>query len=240
MHPKPKPGHLRAICLSINRPARSISYACWSRGLDRFLKNDAGQGGQLILEDPESSAMQVPERWIDFIDHRQARSFALDEFGARSLSCRHFRKFLFDVARIDGQFVRGNAFARDNQTPARVLIAMAPGFEMLSPPNQPNLLKTRHFWSPMASTARRVFCLALPRALPWIPKIPQKQVVDRNSVRETAPGCSPRQAVRCCKCSVPVCRSILKQGTMRHSFVRGFSQSPPTSLQDHDGKGLTV
>ena len=58
---------------------------------------------------------------------------------------------------------------------------------------------------------------------------------------ESASDLMLRQAVSCCKCSVPVCWSELEQGTMRHSFVRGFSQlALPTSHYDHHGKGLTI
>ncbi len=121
------------IRLSINMSARSIGYARWSRVLDRFLKKDASLGERLILEISESSAMQVPELVVDFMDRQQARgiAFALDDFGASNFSFRHFREFLFDAAKIDGQFVRGISGNPDNQALVRALIAVAREFEIL-------------------------------------------------------------------------------------------------------------
>ncbi|WP_171238499.1 EAL domain-containing protein [Ruegeria sp. HKCCA5763] len=121
------------IRLSINMSARSIGYSRWSATLDRFLKRDAALGERLILEISEGSAMQVPELVIDFMDRLQDRgiAFALDDFGASNFCFRHFREFLFDAAKIDGQFVRGISNNPDNQTLVRALIAVAREFEIL-------------------------------------------------------------------------------------------------------------
>ena len=121
------------IRLSINMSARSIGFARWSRILDRFLKKDASLGERLILEISESSAMLVPELVIDFMDRLQAQgiAFALDDFGASNFSFRYFREFLFDAAKIDGQFIRGISTDPDNQTLVRALIAVAREFEIL-------------------------------------------------------------------------------------------------------------
>ncbi len=121
------------IRLSINMSARSIGYARWSRILERFMKNDPALGERLILEISESSAMQVPELVVDFMDRLQARgiAFALDDFGASNFSFRHFREFLFDASKIDGQFLRGVSTNPDNQALVRALIAVAREFEIL-------------------------------------------------------------------------------------------------------------
>ncbi|WP_419740431.1 EAL domain-containing protein [Ruegeria sp.] len=121
------------IRLSINMSARSIGYSHWSRILDRFLKRDSNLGERLILEISEKSAMQVPELVIDLMDRLQERgiAFALDDFGASNFSFRHFREFLFDAAKIDGQFIRGISTDPDNQALVRALIAVAREFEIL-------------------------------------------------------------------------------------------------------------
>lgn len=121
------------IRLSINMSARSIGFARWSRVLERFLKKDATLGERLILEISESSAMLVPELVVDFMDRLQARgiAFALDDFGASNFSFRYFREFLFDAAKIDGQFIRGISDNPDNQALVRALIAVAREFEIL-------------------------------------------------------------------------------------------------------------
>ncbi len=122
-----------SIRLSINMSARSIGFSRWTRVLDRFLKRDAGLGERLILEISEQSAMQVPELVIDLMDRLQERgiAFALDDFGASDFSFRHFREFLFDAAKIDGQFIRGISEQPDNQALVRALIAVAREFEIL-------------------------------------------------------------------------------------------------------------
>ncbi len=121
------------IRLSINMSARSIGYARWTRVLERFLKKDASLGDRLILEISEDSAMQVPELVVDFMDRLQPRgiAFALDDFGSSNFSFRHFREFLFDAAKIDGQFIRGIRSHPDNQALVRALIAVAKEFEIL-------------------------------------------------------------------------------------------------------------
>ncbi|MEM6660026.1 MAG: EAL domain-containing protein [Pseudomonadota bacterium] len=121
------------IRLSVNMSARSIGYARWSRVLDHFLKRDHSIGERLILEISENSAMQVPELVIDLMDRLQERgiAFALDDFGASNFSFRHFREFLFDAAKIDGQFIRGVCQDPDNQALVRALIAVAREFEIL-------------------------------------------------------------------------------------------------------------
>lgn len=121
------------IRLSINMSARSIGFARWSRVLERYLKKDPTLGDRLILEISEDSAMQVPELVVDFMDRLQERgiAFALDDFGASNFSFRHFREFLFDAAKIDGQFVRGISTNPDNQSLVRALIAVAREFEIL-------------------------------------------------------------------------------------------------------------
>jgi EAL domain-containing protein (putative c-di-GMP-specific phosphodiesterase class I) len=119
--------------LSINMSARSIGYQRWMRVLDRFLKQDETLGERLILEISETSAMTVPELVIDFMDRLQDRgiAFALDDFGAGSISFRHFRDFFFDAAKIDGQFIRGIDTNRENQSLVRALVAVAKEFDML-------------------------------------------------------------------------------------------------------------
>ena len=121
------------IRMSINMSARSIGYGRWTRVMERFLKKDPTIGERLILEISEGSAMTVPELVIDFMDRMQPRgvAFALDDFGASNFSFRHFREFLFDAAKIDGQFVRGIHANPDNQALVRALIAVAREFEIL-------------------------------------------------------------------------------------------------------------
>ncbi|WP_299563583.1 EAL domain-containing protein [uncultured Sulfitobacter sp.] len=123
-----------ALRLSINMSARSIGYHPWTSTLNRFLRESPTIGERLILEITESSAMSVPELVIDFMKRLQSRGicFAMDDFGSGQLAIRHFREFLFDIVKIDGQFVRGIAANPDNQVLMRALLAVARHFDMLT------------------------------------------------------------------------------------------------------------
>jgi EAL domain-containing protein (putative c-di-GMP-specific phosphodiesterase class I) len=120
--------------LSINMSARSIGYPRWVRTLDAGLARDRTMGERLILEITESSAMLVPEIVIAFMDDAQARgiSFALDDFGAGYTAFRHFKDFLFDIVKIDGQFIRGIHADPDNQVLTRALVSIARNFDMFT------------------------------------------------------------------------------------------------------------
>lgn len=101
--------------------------------LNRALRQDETLGERLMLELTESSVMLVPEIVADFMASLQGRgiAFALDDFGSGRVAFRHFREFLFDAVKIDGQFIRNVHRNPDNQSLTRALIAVAREFEML-------------------------------------------------------------------------------------------------------------
>ncbi len=123
--------HLR---LSVNMSARSIGYRKWMKVLDRALRDDATLGERLILEISETSAMTVPELVTNFMADMQKRgvSFALDDYGSDRISIRHFRQFLFDAVKIDGQFVRGVHRDPGNQMVVSALMRVAQEFGMFT------------------------------------------------------------------------------------------------------------
>ncbi|WP_235604587.1 EAL domain-containing protein [Sulfitobacter sp. EhC04] len=120
--------------LSINMSARSIGYKGWTQLLHRALNRHPTLGERLILEITESSAMTVPELVVDLMDELQPRGicFALDDFGAGQTAIRYFKDFLFDVIKIDGQFIRGIAKDADNRALTGALISIARHFDMLT------------------------------------------------------------------------------------------------------------
>ncbi len=122
------------IRLSINMSARSIGYPRWMRTLRRGLGQDPTVAERLILEITESSAMLVPELVISFMTSLQKKgiSFALDDFGAGFTSFRYLKDFLFDILKIDGQFIRGIADDPDNQVLTRALVAIAEQFDLVT------------------------------------------------------------------------------------------------------------
>lgn len=120
--------------LSINMSARSIGYSAWHKVLQRHFQQDPTLGERLILEITESSAMQVPELVVDFMDELQPLGvcFALDDFGAGYTAIRYFKDFYFDILKIDGQFVQGIAHNPDNRAIAAALLSIAGHFDMLT------------------------------------------------------------------------------------------------------------
>lgn len=120
--------------LSINLSARSIGYSAWHKTLRRHLRADPTVGERLILEITEDSAMLVPELVMDAMDDLQPHGicFALDNYGAGQTAIRYFKDFLFDILKIDGQFIRGLSQDPDNQVITAALISIAEQFDMLT------------------------------------------------------------------------------------------------------------
>ncbi|MEM1073081.1 MAG: EAL domain-containing protein [Pseudomonadota bacterium] len=120
--------------LSINMSARSIGYEPWTQTLNRWIKRNPLIAERLILEITESSAMQVPELVIDFMDRLQMQGicFAMDDFGAGHTGLGYFKDFCFDAIKIDRQFVCGIASDPDNQAVMSALISIAKHFDMLT------------------------------------------------------------------------------------------------------------
>lgn len=123
-----------SLRLSINMSARSIGYKAWKQLLHRALNRNPTLGERLILEITESSAMTVPELVVDLMDELQPKGicFALDDFGAGQTAIRYFKDFLFDVIKIDGQFIRGIARDADNRALTGALVSIAQHFDMLT------------------------------------------------------------------------------------------------------------
>ncbi len=122
-----------SLRLAINMSARSIGYRRWQNTLDMWLSKDKSIAPRLILEINEESAILVPELVVDFMDRLQMFGicFALDDFGAGQTALRHFRDFLFDIVKIDGQFVRGIADNPDNLMLVHLLTMIGKQFDMV-------------------------------------------------------------------------------------------------------------
>jgi EAL domain-containing protein (putative c-di-GMP-specific phosphodiesterase class I) len=123
---------LPGIRVAVNMSARSIGYKPWNQLLRTALKTQAGIGRGLILEISEESAMQMPDVLRSFMtDLRDAGiAFTLDDFGAATTSLTLLRDFGFDIAKIDGKFIRGIDSSAENQPLVRAAIAMAREFGM--------------------------------------------------------------------------------------------------------------
>lgn len=126
--------HHRDIRLSVNVSARSLGDAAWRRVLERELASKAMHVDRLILEIGESSAMQLPEVVIRFMEEMQPYgvAFALDDFGAGMTAFRHLKDFFFDLVKVDRHFIRNIHSDSDNQVLAEALITVAHQFEMFA------------------------------------------------------------------------------------------------------------
>ncbi len=120
--------------LSINMSARSIGYRRWIQILNAGTESAPSVAERLILEITESSAMIMPEVVISFMADLRQRgiAFALDDFGAGYTAFRYLRDFLFDIIKIDGQFIQGISDNPDNQVLARALLSIAQHFDMFT------------------------------------------------------------------------------------------------------------
>jgi EAL domain-containing protein (putative c-di-GMP-specific phosphodiesterase class I) len=120
--------------LSINMSARSIAYPGWAHMLRRGLMQNPSIGERLIFEISESSAMLVPEIVAAFIDEfqRSGVAVALDNFGSGQMVIRSFRDLMFDIVKIDRQFIRDIHKHPENQNLVGALVAMSKCFSMYS------------------------------------------------------------------------------------------------------------
>lgn len=121
------------IRLSINMSARSIGYAKWVRILRSVLSETPELGERLILEITERSAMLLPDIVAAFMRQWGARgvTFALDDYGAGTLSIPALHDFAFDILKIDGSFVRGIHRSKRLQVISASLLAVSKQMETL-------------------------------------------------------------------------------------------------------------
>jgi EAL domain-containing protein (putative c-di-GMP-specific phosphodiesterase class I) len=120
------------IRVAINMSARSVGYRPWTTMLRQALKQRPELGQCLILEINEASAMQVPDVLLPFMAEMRETgiTFSLDDFGAGMTSLSLLRDYSFEIAKIDGQFIRGIDKSPANQSIVRSAIAMAEEFGM--------------------------------------------------------------------------------------------------------------
>lgn len=118
--------------ISVNMSARSIGYPRWMWTLKKHLDKHPTVGERLILEITESSALLVPELVLNFMDEvgRKGVAFALDDFGAGYTAIRYFKDFLFDILKIDRQFIQNIHRDPDNQALTKALLSIGRHFEM--------------------------------------------------------------------------------------------------------------
>lgn len=120
--------------LSVNMSPRSMGDEEWLSILAAAHRGGTGICGRLILEITEDAALADAGQTLDFMDHvrRTGAAFALDDFGAGATGFGHFRKFRFDIVKIDGAFAQGVHACRDHQVLVDCLMTLARHFEMFT------------------------------------------------------------------------------------------------------------
>lgn len=120
------------IRIAVNMSARSVGYKPWTQLLRQALRAHPGLGRGLILEIGEASAMQMPDVLKPFMQDLRPEgiAFTLDDFGAGATSLHLLQDFAFDIAKIDGRFVRGIERQPQNQVVVRAAAALAREFGM--------------------------------------------------------------------------------------------------------------
>jgi EAL domain-containing protein (putative c-di-GMP-specific phosphodiesterase class I) len=71
---------------------------------------------------------------VAFMDSLQQEgvAFALDDFGSGYTAIRYFKDFLFDILKIDGQFIRNINNDPDNAALTAALLSIGKHFQMLT------------------------------------------------------------------------------------------------------------
>lgn len=120
--------------LSVNMSPNSINDPEWIEILERNARDSPNIADRLIVEITESGSMQDPDSTVQFMElaHNIGCSFAIDDFGAGSTAFSHFRKFKFDMVKIDGQFIQGIDQNRDNQVLVEALVKISRHFDMFT------------------------------------------------------------------------------------------------------------
>lgn len=120
------------IRVAVNMSARSVGYKPWTQMLRAALRHQADLGKGLILEINEDSAMQMPDVLIPFMaEFRPAGiTFTLDDFGAGTTSLELLNEYGFDIAKIDGKFIRDCHSSARNQPIVQAAISMGQAFDM--------------------------------------------------------------------------------------------------------------
>lgn len=120
--------------LSVNISMNTIGDEGWMNILNRCCKNNPHIADRLIVELTESTPITDPEFVAYFIEkgHKLGCSFAIDDFGSGYTGFSHFRRYKFDIVKIDGQFISGLHENRDNQVLVEALVMIAKQFDMFT------------------------------------------------------------------------------------------------------------
>ena len=120
------------IRVAVNMSARSVGYQPWTNILRRTLRQTPALAANLILEINEASAMLVPDVLLPFMEEMRQTGivFSLDDFGAGITSLQLLRDFRFEIAKIDGRFIRHIDSSVETQPIVRSAIAVAKEFGM--------------------------------------------------------------------------------------------------------------
>jgi len=120
--------------ISVNISMNTIGDTEWTKILERGCQHNPEIADRLIIELTEATPIHDPEYVAYFIEkgHKLGCSFAIDDFGSGYTGFSHFRKYKFDMVKIDGQFITDLPNNRDNQVLVEALVKIARQFDMFT------------------------------------------------------------------------------------------------------------
>lgn len=120
--------------LSVNLAVESMHDPGWNAILAHAAKQNPSLCERLIIELTERGAMRDPDSTLEFLSRgrKLGCSFAIDDFGAGQTAFSHFRRFRFDMVKIDGQFIRNLHTNPDHAVLVEVLVRLARHFDMIT------------------------------------------------------------------------------------------------------------
>jgi len=122
------------VRLSVNISASTMLDMEWNAILADAAAREPELPERLIVELTERGAMRDPDSTIDFLarNRKLGCAFAIDDFGAGQTAFAYFRRFRFDMVKIDGEFIRDLHRNPDHAVLVEVLVRLAQHFDMLT------------------------------------------------------------------------------------------------------------
>ncbi len=120
--------------LKVPMSARALADSRWRYALEEGLAVSPYLGERLILEIDEPSAMALHDAVRRFMTEMQCQgvAFSLGCFGSGQTNFQTLRRFHFDLASLDPDFVREIGIEADNQVVVGALVSVAQQFDMFT------------------------------------------------------------------------------------------------------------
>lgn len=122
----------KKLQLSMNMSARSIGHPPWKILIDDASLRDPSVSKRLTIEFTEDSLNTVPEFANKFITEKRksGMSFAIDNFGRGATTFYTFKKFMFDIVKVDQRITSGILESSDSEVLLEAIVNFSHTFDM--------------------------------------------------------------------------------------------------------------